>query len=193
MKRVSLKSKVPSLCVLGALGVTFVLSPLGAFAKCGGGQQQQQAAPVASIKSTEKFSECSTRPISAANASKLAADGWSSNTTKNGAKATVGDTTTAPAPAPLTPKQLQNISFMAGNASCSFTPVDPTSTSKVNLQNGDMFLAVLGSDNQPVFGMVVGGKLVFFTGNQNGQHFANVVQNPRVQIDNATVGQPSGK
>src|SRR5690348_16176999 len=75
MKRVSLKSKVPSLCVLGALGVTFVLSPLGAFAKCGG-NQQQAAVPVASIKSLEAFSQCSTRPISPAQASKLAAEGW---------------------------------------------------------------------------------------------------------------------
>lgn len=190
MKRVSLKSKVPSLCVLGALGVTFLLSPLGAFAACS--KQQQAAAPVASIKSTEKFSECSTRPISPTQASKLAADGWTDSKSKNGSKATVGNTgaTTAPAPAPLTPAQLKSISFMAGNASCSFTSVD--AGSKVNLKNGDMFLAVVGTDNQPVFGMVVGGKLVFFTGDQNGQHFANLVQSPRVQIDNATVGQSGG-
>lgn len=195
MKRVSLKANVPSLCVLGALGVTFLLSPLGAFAKCGGGQQQQAAAPVASIKSTEKFSECSTRPISPTQASKLAADGWTDSKSKNGSKATVGSgpsTTTAPAPAPLTPKQLQNIGFMAGNASCSFTPVDSASTSKVNLQNGDLFLAVLGNDNQPVVGMIVGGKPVFFTGNGT-QHFVSLAQNPRVQLDNATIGQSGGK
>src|SRR5262249_191915 len=74
MKRVSLTAKVPGLCVLGALGATFLLSPLSAFAGCGG--NQQAAAPVASIKSVEAFSQCSTRPLSTTQASKLAAEGW---------------------------------------------------------------------------------------------------------------------
>lgn len=190
MKHVSLKAKLPSMCVLGALGVTFLLSPLGAFAKCGGGggggNGAAAAAPVASIKSVEAFSSCSTRPISSTQASKLAADGWADSTTKNGAKATVGTgtgtTTTAPV---LTPAQLKSISFLAGNASCSFSSVDPAV--KVNLNNGDMFLAVLGNgakSNQPVFGMVVGGKVVLFTADQNGNHFANLLQSPKIQIDN---------
>jgi hypothetical protein len=204
MKRVSLMTKVPGLCVLGALGITFALSPLGAFAACGNNNQQKQ---VASIKSVEAFSSCSQRPISATQASKLAADGWATTATSaNASKATVGDgATTAPAPAALTPAQLKNVSFLAGNASCSFSSVDPAA--KTNLNDGDLFLGLLSSSNQggnngnqggnnsnqaaskPIFGMIVNGRIVLFTGNQNGQHFANVEQNPNIKLGNATINQ----
>jgi hypothetical protein len=193
MKRVSLTAKVPGLCVLGALGATFLLSPLGAFAGCG--NQQQQAAPVASIKSVEAFSQCSTRPLSTTAATKFASEGWgtgANDVPKATVKqATAGDPAPAPAPAPaLTPEQIKSLSFLVGNASCSFATVDPGT--KATLANGDIFLAQIstkGKPNQPVFGMIVGGKVVLFTADQNGTHFANLQQGARVTLGNAVIGK----
>jgi hypothetical protein len=199
MKRVSLKAKVPALCVLGALSATFLLSPLAAFAGCGGGAAAEPLNTL-KMKSVEKFSECSNRPLSTTQAPNEAGAQWLDEdpkpATTQSAKATVGNgiTTAAPAapaaPKPLTPEQLKAITFLSGSASCSFTAIDKGA--KVNLNNGDVFLATLSSAkvaNQPVFGMLIGGKLVLFTSDKAGNRFASLVQNPKVKLPNITINK----
>jgi hypothetical protein len=203
MKRVSLKAKVPALCVLGALSATFLLSPLAAFAGCGAGPAAEPLNTL-KMKSVEKFSECSNRPLSTTQAPNEAGAQWLDEEVKppttQSAKATVGNgvTTAAPAapppppaaPKPLTPEQLKAITFLSGSASCSFTAVDKGA--KVNLSNGDVFLATLSSakvSNQPVFGMLIGGKLVLFTSDKAGNRFTSLVQNPKVKLPNITLNK----